>query len=533
VDSTSWRESDVAGIARNFYREGMNILYPRIDWRGDGPGFVEMEFPLFPWLAAVLYKAFGPYEILGRVLAFSFSIAAFFFFYKLATLLLPEFARNIALLFFAMSPLPIHIAATFQPDGLMYAAYLCAAYGFLRWIEEGSASSYWLALGALTLAILAKAPAAHLLLFFGLASLHRMGLAALRSGKLWLLALLSLLPSALWYKHAYSVWIDFGNSLGLSNVEHVAGSTLLRDPALILGIAKQEYLFVWMETGVLAAAAAVVFQFRSKAVRYCALWLVAVGVFYLVAAPTASSLWARYYHVVAVPPAALLFGLGVDALRRLATRGQQQRIVAAAAAALAVGVVIARRLGLVGALRESGLARLPDSLVWFLAFAAASLMLLGFVWRKSETSELWAAYFFFFVIFATLGFELHQVSYIYIGHSSAESYDCVRDSFGPARPPESLIVASGGGCSPPFGRRSAHNASYMFYWLDRKGFNLCVEEQSVAVLAEFARRGATHFVGEEWALAYRPEFRKELERFERIGSCGGAALYDLGVSHAP
>ena len=38
VDTTSWRESDIASIARNYVREGMNPLYPRIDWRGDGPG---------------------------------------------------------------------------------------------------------------------------------------------------------------------------------------------------------------------------------------------------------------------------------------------------------------------------------------------------------------------------------------------------------------------------------------------------------------------------------------------------------------
>jgi hypothetical protein len=38
----SWRECDYAAVARNFYREGMDILYPRIDWRGDGPGYAEM-----------------------------------------------------------------------------------------------------------------------------------------------------------------------------------------------------------------------------------------------------------------------------------------------------------------------------------------------------------------------------------------------------------------------------------------------------------------------------------------------------------
>ncbi|WP_226574188.1 hypothetical protein [Microseira wollei] len=50
----SWRETDISGIARNFYREVMNLFYPRIDWRGDGPAYVEMEFPLYPWLISGL-----------------------------------------------------------------------------------------------------------------------------------------------------------------------------------------------------------------------------------------------------------------------------------------------------------------------------------------------------------------------------------------------------------------------------------------------------------------------------------------------
>src|SRR4029077_7395386 len=34
-----WREADYIQIARNFYRDGLNIFYPRVDWRGDPPGY--------------------------------------------------------------------------------------------------------------------------------------------------------------------------------------------------------------------------------------------------------------------------------------------------------------------------------------------------------------------------------------------------------------------------------------------------------------------------------------------------------------
>ena len=80
----SWRETDTGAIARNFYREDMNILLPRIDWRGDGPGYVESEFPIFPWTAACLYHVFGYHEEFLRVLSYLLSLASCLIFLRLA-----------------------------------------------------------------------------------------------------------------------------------------------------------------------------------------------------------------------------------------------------------------------------------------------------------------------------------------------------------------------------------------------------------------------------------------------------------------
>ena len=59
INQASWRECDMGAVARNFYREGMNPLYPRIDWRGDGLGYAEMELPVLPCLKAVTYEFTG------------------------------------------------------------------------------------------------------------------------------------------------------------------------------------------------------------------------------------------------------------------------------------------------------------------------------------------------------------------------------------------------------------------------------------------------------------------------------------------
>jgi hypothetical protein len=56
LDYHSWRQTDTAAIARNFYYNGFNIFYPQIDWGGTGPGYVEAEFQLVPFIIAIFYK---------------------------------------------------------------------------------------------------------------------------------------------------------------------------------------------------------------------------------------------------------------------------------------------------------------------------------------------------------------------------------------------------------------------------------------------------------------------------------------------
>ena len=68
-------------MSRNFVEEEYNILYPRVDWRGDTPGYVESEFPIYQFLVASLYQVFGIHEWIARLLTIAFSLAALVFLY--------------------------------------------------------------------------------------------------------------------------------------------------------------------------------------------------------------------------------------------------------------------------------------------------------------------------------------------------------------------------------------------------------------------------------------------------------------------
>src|SRR5256712_2549906 len=67
IDNWSWRESDVAAIARNFSENGFHFAYPQIDWAGDAAGYVGTEFPILPFAVALIYKIAGVQEWIGRL----------------------------------------------------------------------------------------------------------------------------------------------------------------------------------------------------------------------------------------------------------------------------------------------------------------------------------------------------------------------------------------------------------------------------------------------------------------------------------
>src|SRR5204862_5321442 len=56
VDYWSWRQSDVAAIARNFFEYGFRFGYPQIDWAGGAGGYVGAELPRLTFVAAIYKK---------------------------------------------------------------------------------------------------------------------------------------------------------------------------------------------------------------------------------------------------------------------------------------------------------------------------------------------------------------------------------------------------------------------------------------------------------------------------------------------
>jgi dolichyl-phosphate-mannose-protein mannosyltransferase len=157
IDYWSWRQSDVAAIARNFFDYGFRFGYPQIDWAGGSAGYVGTEFPILPFLAAICYKFSGIHEWIGRsqsVVFFAISLPFFF-------LLVRETFDNVsaiwATFFYAFAPLNIFAGRSFMPDVPSLSLAIIGLYLFLHWVRDSKPASFYLSAIAISLSILIKA----------------------------------------------------------------------------------------------------------------------------------------------------------------------------------------------------------------------------------------------------------------------------------------------------------------------------------------------------------------------------------------
>ncbi|MFH0979499.1 MAG: glycosyltransferase family 39 protein [Candidatus Roizmanbacteria bacterium] len=125
ADLHSWRQTDTAAVARNFVKDGFDLLHPRYDDLSnvqsghDNPqGYRMVEFPLYNAIFAYLYKLFPALslEIWGRLTSIFFSLLVIGLLYYL---LLKEAGRLAAFtgsLVYAVMPFFVFFSRVVLPE---------------------------------------------------------------------------------------------------------------------------------------------------------------------------------------------------------------------------------------------------------------------------------------------------------------------------------------------------------------------------------------------------------------------------------
>jgi Dolichyl-phosphate-mannose-protein mannosyltransferase len=170
VDHWSWRQSDVAAIARNFFEYGFRFAYPQIDWAGGSAGYVGTEFPILPFAAAICYKLIGVHEWIGRsqsVIFFAISFPFFFLLVRDTWHGLPGHDPSAgcrchvtaiwATFFYSFAPLNVFAGRSFMPDVPSLSLAIIGLYFFQQWVRDRKMTPFYLAAIAISLSILIKA----------------------------------------------------------------------------------------------------------------------------------------------------------------------------------------------------------------------------------------------------------------------------------------------------------------------------------------------------------------------------------------
>jgi hypothetical protein len=313
LDYHSWRQTDTAAIARNFYYNGFNILYPQIDWGGAGPGYVESEFQLVPFIIAIFYKIFGVHEYVARLVIIAFSIGSIYFLYKLIRI---YYSRRVAIfsaIFFIISPMELYFGRTVMPDSAMIFFSIGSLYFFNKWTNDEKNSSLILSIICTTLAFLVKISTLYLGLPLLWLAYAKYGKRLLFEPKLYLFAILALIPPAMWYYFAHSVLsqyntFDFWN-LG-SGTKFASLETLI-DPWIYITLFKNLAIYVFTPIGLLLFVYAL--SLKSEAKDYLFhFWFLAVIIFFVLI--PLGTIGNDYYQRALIPPVAVFVGRALSGL---------------------------------------------------------------------------------------------------------------------------------------------------------------------------------------------------------------------------
>ncbi|MBI3843825.1 MAG: glycosyltransferase family 39 protein [Planctomycetes bacterium] len=339
---TAIRETHSAMIAHNIVVDGpIGVLSPRVDFLGNGPGYVVQEFPTVTALAAITAShtsADWPFRLPALLFYLLLSLAVADFVHKY----LGALPAVVATLFLALFPASISLSTSPQPDiaALAFAAATLAAVA--RYYSTGKGAAAIAAATFASAALLAKATYFPFLFLALAIFLRRTGWRAVFSRTLLITLFLIVLPLGLWLVRAYMLNQHSMVWPGLS-VGDLQGDYLFQrgrlvyyaTPAWYLRIAERVVESLSVPGAILALIAlGIASVFRQT--RHLAITIAASFAIYCIAFP-----FHIYSHPYYAAPVTLLAAIVVGACAGTVSSALRSRLpLAAIAGAVACAILV-------------------------------------------------------------------------------------------------------------------------------------------------------------------------------------------------
>ena len=109
----------------------------------------ETEFPIYPYLVAILYSFTGVTESAGRVLSILFSLFTIYYLYLFIRKIYNEKTALWSCFFFSVFPTTIYFSRAFQPESLLWLSIVVGMYYFYLWSLYDCWTHFFLAAGGI------------------------------------------------------------------------------------------------------------------------------------------------------------------------------------------------------------------------------------------------------------------------------------------------------------------------------------------------------------------------------------------------
>ncbi len=229
ADWHSWREADTAAVARNFIKAKFDLLYPQSDsflalnehnLANPNRYFIN-EFPLYNAIVAIFYKQFGVNPEIGRIVSIVFATLGAAALYGLVRLTVGVAPAMVALIFYEFIPYNIYYSRVFMPDPTFVALSIISLFWCVLWVKTDKLLYGLLLMVTFATAMLVKPYAIFMSFPLAYWILANWGWKAFTKKSVYLLAIGSFVPIALWRYHYYmhpegtfaSTWLLNGDSI--------------------------------------------------------------------------------------------------------------------------------------------------------------------------------------------------------------------------------------------------------------------------------------------------------------------------------
>lgn len=315
LEGSATRQIYSAMVAKHFYEEDMNILYPSIPIKGNEPFYQALEIQFIPYLAAISYKITnGIHTEAFRIIAILFTILTLYVLYLFIRDISNHDNALVAVFFFAFSPISIYLGRSANFEMPIIFFNIAALWFFYTWTRTVKFKFCIFGNISFIFAVLLKLPNLYLLLPVYYILWQKWGIKSFKKNWLIILSFIPIVLANYWMHNLRVIapdknWLHFNLSYNLHSMAECFTSVefykkIYNDS---LNYVLTPFGFVFLMIGLLL-------KLERKEQRIFYYWLAGVILFFTLVAEGFGT--HGYYHVHYMPAASFFMAIGFNALRK-------------------------------------------------------------------------------------------------------------------------------------------------------------------------------------------------------------------------